>query len=86
MSAERFDAVARPEKVRMTERQLRRHDAFGEQPLRSVEIRPASASSSRARCARPASMSLPFVGSQQQRQRIERPGPDRRPCGSAYTL
>jgi hypothetical protein len=77
-------AVAGPEVVRMAERQLGGHVAFGEQPLRAVQVREQRVQQPRA--LRDAGLDgLPFGGRQHERQRIQRPGRSA-PCGSAYTL
>ena len=66
-------AVAGPEVVRMSERQLGGNVAFGQQPLRSVEIGQQRVQQPRAlRDAR--FDGLPLRGRQDERQRIERPG------------
>ena len=73
MSACRTQTATGPQKVRMPEHDLRRHDAFREQSLRSVQIAQQSVEQSRA-LSYTGGDRLPFLRGQNQRQDIELPG------------
>ncbi len=73
VAALRYDAVARPQKIRVAEHELRGHNAFGNEPLRPVEI-----GHQRVEYPRPLSQAAfdgaPLVGTHYEGQRIQRPG------------
>ena len=66
-------AVAGPQKIRMSERQLRRHQAGAQQLLRAVQIGEQGIQES-GTLLHPEFYLPPLRGGQQQRQRIEHPG------------